>query len=84
MYKNKAFEGKNNIAGGKIAALRKAMPKKTSQRMLAEIMTENGVELDKNAIQRIECGKRFITDIEIRTFAKVLNVSVASLLDVDK
>ena len=82
MYKSKGYEGKNNISGARIANFRKALPKKTSQRLLAVMMTEAGVELDKNAIQRIECGKRFVTDIELRTFAKVLNVTYADLLDV--
>lgn len=42
-----------------------------------------GLDLDKNAIQRIESGKRFVTDIELRYFAKVLNVSYEALLDPD-
>ena len=42
-----------------------------------------GLDLDKNAIQRIESGKRFVTDIELRYFAKVLNVSYEALLDSD-
>ena len=33
------------------------------------------LELDKNAIQRIESGAGFITDIELKVFAKVLDVS---------
>ena len=36
-----------------------------------------------NAIQRIESGKRFVTDIELRYFAKVLNVSYEELLSED-
>ena len=36
--------------------------------------------IDKNAIQRIESGKRFVTDIELRYFAKVLKVSYEELL----
>ena len=42
-----------------------------------------GLDLDKNAIQRIESGKRFVTDIELRYFAKVLNVSYEELLSED-
>lgn len=81
MYKNKANDGRNNIAGLNIAKIRKNMPVKTSQRALADKMQLEGIELDKNAIQRIESGKRFITDIEIKTFAKVLNVSYEDLLN---
>jgi transcriptional regulator with XRE-family HTH domain len=38
------------------------------------------INIDKNAIQRIECGKRFVTDIEIIAFAKVFNVTFEELL----
>lgn len=39
-----------------------------------------GIDLDKNAIQRIECGQRFITDIEIIAFAKIFEISCDELL----
>ena len=39
------------------------------------------MERDKNAIQKIESGERFVTDIEIRIFAKVLQVSFDELLN---
>ncbi|MDE7277465.1 MAG: helix-turn-helix domain-containing protein [Lachnospiraceae bacterium] len=80
MYKNKASSGKNNISGDNIARIRKAMEPKVSQRFLADKMQLEGIELDKNAIQRIESGARFITDIELKTFAKVLGVSYEELL----
>ena len=40
-----------------------------------------GLDIDKNAVQRIESGKRFITDIELKVIAEVLNVSYQKLLD---
>lgn len=43
-------------------------------------MQLEGIKLDKNAIQRIESGVRFVTDIELKTFAKVLAVSCEELL----
>ena len=39
-----------------------------------------GLDVDKNAIQRIECGKRFVTDIELKALAKVLNATYDVLL----
>ena len=39
----------------------------------------SGLDVDKNAIQRIECGKRFVTDIEIKAFTKVFNVTFEEL-----
>lgn len=43
----------------------------------------NGIDLDKNAIQRIECGKRFVTDIELKVFAEILNTTTDDLLSDD-
>ena len=42
------------------------------------------LDLDKNAIQRIECGKRYVTDIEIAAFSKVLGISLEELLRTDE
>lgn len=81
MYKNKSEDGSNNICGEKVKLYRKAMPQKTSQRKLADLLQVEGLDLDKNAIQRIEAGSRFVTDIEIKTIAKVLGVSYQDLLD---
>lgn len=67
MFINRTDEGYNNICGKHIAKLRKQ--KNFSQRILAEKMQINGIDIDKNAIQRIESGKRFVTDIELKAFA---------------
>lgn len=40
-----------------------------------------GLDIDKNAVQRIESGKRFVTDIELKVIAEVLGVSYQELLD---
>lgn len=40
-----------------------------------------GVDIDKNAVQRIESGKWFVTDIELKVIAEVLGVSYQNLLD---
>ena len=81
MYKNKAENGRNNISGLKIKELRLAMSPKVSQRKFADMLQLQGLDLDKNAIQRIESGQRFITDIELKAFAKVLAVSYEELLE---
>ena len=78
MFINKTKEGLNNICGKNIAQFRMNM--KISQRGLADRMQLVGIDIDKNAIQRIECGKRFVTDIEIIAFAKVFNVTLEELL----
>ena len=80
MFKNKTENGRNNICGEKIATMRKAGIPKMSQRMLAEKMQIEGIDVDKNAIQRIECGKRFVTDIELVAFSKIFDITVDELL----
>lgn len=78
MFINKTAEGLNNICGKNISKFRGIL--KISQRELADRMQLTGIDIDKNAIQRIECGKRFVTDIEIIAFAKVFNVTFEELL----
>lgn len=80
MYKNKNSDGSLNICGNKIKSLRQALTPAVSQRMLADKLQLIGIDLDKNAIQKIESGKRFVTDIEIVAFAKVFNITTDELL----
>lgn len=79
MFINKAKDGKNNLCGPRIAALRMEMH--ISQRELADRLQLQGLDVDKNAIQRIECGKRFVTDIELKALIKVLHTTYEILLD---
>ena len=81
VYKNKNHDGALNICGKKIRALRKKLVPAVSQRALADMLQLTGMDLDKNAIQKIESGKRFVTDIELKAFAKVFNVSTDFLLE---
>ena len=78
MFINKTPDGRNNLCGKKIAQHRKAIGK--SQKQLADALQIAGLDVDKNAIQRIEAGKRFVTDIELTTIAKVLNLTLEELL----
>ena len=80
MYKNKSSNG-NNICGKKLCMLRKQLSPKVSQRAFAEKLQLEGIDLDKNAIQRIECGKRFVTDIELKALARILHTTADDLLN---
>ena len=77
MFINKAENGKNNLCGENIARFRKEM--KISQRELADRLQLVGLDVDKNAVQRMESGQRFITDIELVYLSKVLEVHLLSL-----
>ena len=79
MFINKSNDGTNNVCGRNIAKLRLGIG--ISQRELADRMQLVGIDIDKNAIQRIECGKRFVTDIELVYLCRVLRVSYEKLLE---
>jgi transcriptional regulator with XRE-family HTH domain len=79
MFINKSKNGKNNVCGVVVERRRKEMGK--SQRQLADMLQLAGLDVDKNAIQRIEAGKRFVTDVEITYLSKVLDISYEDLLN---
>lgn len=80
MFTNKSNNGLNNICGAVIKRRRKEL--RRSQRQLADMLQLAGLDVDKNAIQRIEAGKRFVTDVEITYLAKVLGLSYEEMLDI--
>ena len=77
MFTNKTESGKNNLCGTIIESQRKKMGK--SQRQLADLLQIAGLDIDKNAVQRMESGQRFITDIELKFLSKVLGKSYSEL-----
>lgn len=79
MFKNKN-DGKNNLCGDRVKELRLNYPTKLSQRALADRLQLIGIDVDKNAIQRIECGKRFVTDIELKALADIFEVGIEDLI----
>lgn len=81
MFKNKTSVGKNNLCGENVCRIRKQQIPKMSQRMLADKLQLFGLDIDKNAIQRIESGQRFVTDIELKKLSEIFNVSYDELLN---
>ena len=80
MFKNKTSDGSLNLCGKNVADLRLAMEPKVSQNGLAKLLQLAGLDLEKNAIQKIESGQRFVTDIELKTLAQVLGTTTDELL----
>ena len=78
MFINKSKDGLNKLCGKNIAHFRTEV--RLSQRELADKMQLVGIDIDKNAIQRIECGKRFVTDIELVAFARNFEKSIEELI----
>ena len=79
MFANR-YMRRNNICGIKVAKLRKSLH--ISQRELADRLQSLGLNLNKNAVQRIESGQRFVTDIELVYLAMVFDTTEEKLLEV--
>lgn len=73
------YKGKKNLCGDRIERLKKRM---TQMELAAKIQLQ-GITLERDSISRIEIGTRFVTDYELKLFAKVLNVTVDDLLEED-
>ncbi len=80
MFKNKADNGKLNLCGENVARFRARLSPWVSQRALADKLQLSGIDIDKNAVQRIESGKRFVTDIELVALAEALDVTIDDLV----
>ena len=78
MFINKTEDGRNNICGVVVARLWKELG--ISQRELADRLQPVGLDVDKNAVQRMESGQRFVTDIELIALCRTLRVQAAVLL----
>ncbi len=76
-----AFDGKANVTGTRIHLARKSLG--LSQDALAARMQLENIEISQKAISRIEKQERFVSDYELRAFARVLHVTVEWLLDED-
>lgn len=79
MFKNRNNLS-NNICGKNIRRLRYQSSPYLSQRKFAECLSQMGIEMNKNAIQRIESGQRFVTDIELAAMANTFGVTVDELI----
>ena len=72
---------KRNIAGHRIQAARALhKPKLTQDDLIAMLHTKQNIVMSKNTLSRIEIDERYVTDLELVAFAKVLKVSTAWLL----
>lgn len=79
MPKPRMTTGKKNLIGPQLITLRRAH--KLSQRLLAYQLQLAGYDMDKNVITRIETGQRYVTDIELKAFAEIFDVSFDYLIN---
>ena len=74
-----SYKGKKNLCGDRIREAR--LKQRLSQSDLAAKIQVEGVTLERDSTSRIEIGTRFVTDYELKIFARVLRVNVEWLLD---
>lgn len=79
MPKPRGEDGQKNLVGLRLKVLRARDG--LSQRGLAQKLQLIGMDLDKNAITRIETNQRYVTDLELRALAQVFRVSYQYLID---
>ncbi len=73
-------DGKSkNIIGPRVRMYREQA--KLSQRALAEKLQLMGYDFSDLTILRIESGKRFVPDYEVKALAKFFGISYQDLLD---
>ena len=79
MPKPRGDTGEKNLVGPRIKILRARDG--LSQRDLARELQLIGMDIDKNVITRIETNKRYVTDLELKAFARVFQVTYEYLID---
>lgn len=82
MPKPRTKTGEKNLIHEKLKKLRQTS--NLSQRDLARLLQLNGIDIDRNVITRIETNKRYVTDLELKAFAEIFNVSYDYLLGDDE
>lgn len=72
------YNGRKNLCGDRVREARNKQ--RISQSDLAARLQIEGVILERDSVSRIESGTRFVTDYELLTLAKVLNVDMKWLV----
>ena len=76
------YNGRKNLCGDRVREARAR--RKITQADLAARLQVAGIIIERDSVSRIEIGTRFVSDFELKVFAKVLGVSVLWLLDMEE
>ena len=68
------YYGRKNICGDRLREAR--IVQRLRQEDLAAKIQTQGVNMERDSISRIEIGTRFVSDFELKVFARALDVSV--------
>lgn len=75
--KSNKFRNSYNILGKLISKTRKSF--KISQNELASKMQLMGINIGKNEISKIECGKRLLRDYELIAIKDILDLDINNI-----
>lgn len=75
----KKYNGQLNVVGNKIKFYRKS--KDISLVTLSNKLMLLGIDIPKNSLQRLECGKRIIKEYELIAISKALDISIDLLVE---
>lgn len=81
MRLRKQERGNKNIIGAKVEEIRKQQVMKQKE-LLAQLQV-NGIDMNASALSKLEGQVRLVTDYELAAIAKILDVSVNSLLGIE-
>ena len=70
----------NNLVGKGVKKARLAMKPRLSQDALSGRLAARGVTIDRAGIAKIETGRRYVSDFEVKALAAALGVKVDWLL----
>jgi len=70
-----------NIVGSRMRIARAMhIPPMKQQELLAKLQTE-GIDISQSTLSKMENGDRYVKDTELKAIAKILNISVAWLMN---
>jgi transcriptional regulator with XRE-family HTH domain len=75
---------RKNIVGRRVAEARKSRSPRLTQEDLSGKLARVGVQLDRAAVAKIETGRRYVLDYELRALAEVLGAAADWLLGAGK
>ena len=70
-----------NIIGHRMRIARAMKTPPMNQQKLLKKLQANGIDISQSTLSKIENGDRYVTDIELKAIAKVLNVSILWLMN---
>jgi len=74
----------NNLVGKRVKKARLQTTPKLSQDRLSGKLAAQGVTIDRAGIAKIESGRRYVSDFEVKALATALGVSVTWLLELER